>query len=128
MVETDLDVGDFLGGFIAAESAEFYQCDPAQPWHQEQIDTSSGSGAAFGYWGGRVTLALFVMLLLRPKRSGRDIVGYPPLFGLNRACAKARDLSGRWCDLVRDIYDSTFLWVGDDRNSAKTDQFGVCCG
>jgi MFS transporter, UMF1 family len=54
---------------------------------EEEIGKISGSGFAFGYWGG--VLALFILLLLFVEQSnGKTLIGLDPVFGLVNADAK----------------------------------------
>jgi len=63
----------FYIGFIAAESAlNFVNAILPSLGNDREVGRISGSGAAFGYWGGVVSL--FVMLLLLAEN---DQGGYP---------------------------------------------------
>jgi MFS transporter, UMF1 family len=54
---------------------------------EEEIGKISGSGFAFGYWGG--VLALFIMLLLFVEQgNSKTLIGLDPVFGLVNADAK----------------------------------------
>jgi len=54
---------------------------------EEEIGKISGSGFAFGYWGG--VLALFILLLLFVEQgNGKTLIGLDPVFGLVNAGAK----------------------------------------
>ncbi|WP_439155708.1 MFS transporter [Yoonia sp.] len=73
----------FYIGFIAAESAlNFVNAILPSLGTDDEIGRISGSGAAFGYWGG--VLALFAMLLfLAENDQGVTLLGIAPLFGLD---------------------------------------------
>ena len=73
----------FYVGFIAAESAlNFVNAILPSLGNDEEIGRISGSGAAFGYWGG--VLALFIMLLFMAENdAGVTLLGNAPLFGLD---------------------------------------------
>ena len=73
----------FYIGFIAAESAlNFVNAILPSLGNDDEIGRISGSGAAFGYWGG--VLALFAMLLfLAENDQGVTLLGNAPLFGLD---------------------------------------------
>lgn len=73
----------FYVGFIAAESAlNFINAILPSLGNDEEVGRISGSGAAFGYWGG--VAALFVMLLFfAENEEGVTLLGNAPLFGLD---------------------------------------------
>lgn len=73
----------FYIGFIAAESAlNFVNAILPSLGNDKEIGRISGSGAAFGYWGG--VLALFMMLLfMAENEQGVTLLGTAPLFGLD---------------------------------------------
>ncbi|MBE0412556.1 MFS transporter [Yoonia sp.] len=73
----------FYIGFIAAESAlNFVNAILPSLGNDHEIGRISGSGSAFGYWGG--VLALFAMLLfLAENDQGVTLLGIAPLFGLD---------------------------------------------
>lgn len=73
----------FYLGFIAAESAlNFVNAILPSLGDDAEIGRISGSGAAFGYWGG--VLSLFIMLLLLAENeNGVTLLGSAPLFGLD---------------------------------------------
>ena len=78
---------------------------------ENEVGKISGSGFAFGYWGG--VLGLFIMLLLFAENdSGKTLIGLDPLFGLD---AEAREgtrfvgpFSALWYILFMAIF---FRWV-----------------
>lgn len=73
----------FYIGFIAAESAlNFVNAILPSLGNDDEIGRISGSGAAFGYWGG--VLSLFAMLLFMAENDqGVTLLGTAPLFGLD---------------------------------------------
>lgn len=73
----------FWIGFIASESALNINNAMLPALSNERtIGRLSGSGAAFGYWGG--VLSLFIMLLfLAENDKGVTLIGTAPLFGLD---------------------------------------------
>jgi UMF1 family MFS transporter len=74
----------FYVGFIAAESAlNFVNAMLPSLGTKEEIGRISGSGAAFGYWGGVVSLAIMLLLFVE-QDSGRTIfLELDPALGLN---------------------------------------------
>ncbi len=80
---------------------------------KEQIGRISGSGWAFGYWGG--VLALFLMLLfLAENEDGVTLLGNPPILGLDAAAREGTrsvgPLTAVWYALFMVPF---FLWVPD---------------
>ena len=73
----------FYIGFFASESAlNFVNAILPSLGSTEEVGRISGSGAAFGYWGGVVSL--FIMLLLLAENdAGVTLLGNAPLFGLD---------------------------------------------
>jgi UMF1 family MFS transporter len=105
----------FYVGFIAAESAlNFTNAILPSLGTKEQIGRISGSGAAFGYWGG--VTALFVMLLLLAENDqGVTLLGNPPLFGLDPDMREGTRSVGPMIAIWFAIFMIPFfLWVRDD--------------
>jgi UMF1 family MFS transporter len=75
----------FWTGFVAGEAAlninnaQLPSLAPAA-----RIGRISGTGAALGYWGGVLSLAL-MLLLLAENEAGTTLLGNPPAFGLDPA-------------------------------------------
>ncbi len=87
---------------------------------KEQIGRISGSGWAFGYWGG--VLALFIMLLLLAENDqGVTLLGNPPMFGLDAAAREGTrsvgPLTAVWYALFMIPF---FLWVPDVKRKKVT--------
>ncbi len=73
----------FYVGFIAAESAlNFTNAILPSLGNDQEIGRISGSGSAFGYWGGVVSL-IIMLLLLAENDQGVTLLGNAPLFGLD---------------------------------------------
>ncbi len=85
---------------------------------KEEIGRMSGSGFAFGYVGGFLTL-LIMLLLLDDGTNGKTLLGNPPLFGLDPALREGTrsvgPLSAIWYVVFMIPF---FLWV---REPARTD-------
>ncbi len=75
----------FYVGFVASESClNFVNAFLPSLGTEQEVGRISGSGAAFGYWGGVV--ALFVMLLLLAENDGgTTLIGLDPILGLDPA-------------------------------------------
>ncbi len=105
----------FYVGFIAAESAlNFVNAILPSLGTKDEIGRISGSGAAFGYWGG--VTALFVMLLLLAENEqGVTLLGNPPLFGLDPDMREGTRSVGPMIALWFAVFMIPFfLWVRDD--------------
>jgi len=101
-------------GFIGAEYALiFINSQLPSLGSQEEVGALSGSGFAFGYAGG--VLSLLVMLLLFVEQpSGKTLIGIDPAFGLDAATREGTRFVGPftalWFALFMVPY---FLWVRD---------------
>ncbi|MBE0454342.1 MFS transporter [Roseovarius autotrophicus] len=102
----------FAFGFIGAEYALiFINAQLPSLGTEEEVGAISGSGFAFGYAGG--VLSLFLMLLLFVEQpSGKTLIGLDPLFGLDADAREGTRLVGpftaMWYALFMIPY---FLWV-----------------
>ncbi len=105
----------FYVGFVAAESGlNFVNAILPSLGKKEDIGRISGSGAAFGYWGGVVSL--FVMLLLLAESdAGVTLLGNPPLFGLDPEMREGTRSVGPLIAIWYAVFMIPFfLWVRDD--------------
>ena len=74
----------FYVGFFAAESAlNFVNAILPSLGDDKAIGRISGSGAAFGYWGGVTSLMIMLALFVEDPSTGLTRLGNPPLFGLD---------------------------------------------
>ena len=104
----------FYVGFFAAESAlNFVNAILPSLGDDRQVGRISGSGAAFGYWGG--VLALFLMLLfLAENEDGVTLLGNPPLFGLDPEQREGTRSVGPFIAIWYVIFIVPFfMWVRD---------------
>ncbi|SMX40202.1 MFS transporter [Octadecabacter ascidiaceicola] len=105
----------FYVGFIAAESAlNFTNAILPSLGTKDEIGRISGSGAAFGYWGG--VTALFIMLLLfAENEQGVTLLGNAPLFGLDPEMREGTRSVGPFIAFWFALFMIPFwLWVRDD--------------
>ncbi len=120
----------FYIGFIAAESAlNFVNAILPSLGNKDEIGRISGSGAAFGYWGG--VTALFVMLLLLAENeAGVTLLGNPPLFGLDPEMREGTRSVGPMIAIWFAIFMIPFfLWVRDDpKLGGKSTSLGSVAG
>ena len=75
---------------------------------KEEIGQISGSGFAFGYWGGVV--ALFIMLLLfAENETGKTLLGIKPLLGLDPAMREGTRFVGPFSALWFIVFMAVFF-------------------
>ncbi|WP_109465710.1 MFS transporter [Albibacillus kandeliae] len=101
-------------GFIGAEFALiFINAQLPDLGSEEEVGEISGSGFAFGYLGGLVSLAL-VLALLVEQGNGKTLAGLAPVFGLDPAQMEGTRAVGPftaiWFALFMVPY---FLWFRD---------------
>lgn len=112
-------------GFIGAEFALiFVNAQLPSLAGREDVGNVSGSGFAFGYLGG--VLSLFVMLLLFVEQAnGKTLIGLSPLFGLDAAAREGTRAVGPftalWFALFMVPY---FLWVREGRATGQRGTLG----
>ncbi len=120
----------FYVGFIAAESAlNFINAILPSLGNDEEVGRISGSGAAFGYWGG--VTALFVMLLLLAENEqGVTLLRNPPLFGLDPDMREGTRSVGPFIAIWYVIFIIPFfLWVRDSPKAvAKSTKLSAVAG
>lgn len=120
----------FYVGFIAAESAlNFVNAILPSLGNKDEIGRISGSGAAFGYWGG--VAALFLMLaLLAENDQGVTMLGNPPIFGLDPEMREGTRSVGPMIAVWFAVFMIPFfLWVRDDpKLGGKPTNFGSVAG
>ncbi len=118
---TNIMLAAFIIGFIGMEfTTIFTNAILPELGTKEEIGQISGSGFAFGYWGGLISL--FIMLLLfAENEAGKTMLGISPLFGFD---AEAREgtrfvgpFSAIWFAVVMTIF---FLWVKEVPKPSKT--------
>lgn len=105
----------FLIGFVVAESGiNVTNAILPSLGDDRTVGRISGSGAAFGYWGG--VMALMVMLLfLAENADGVTLLGNPPALGLDPAEREGTRAVGPFIALWNLVFlIPFFLWVRDD--------------
>lgn len=116
----------FYVGFFAAESAlNFVNAILPSLGNDKEIGRISGSGAAFGYWGGVVSL--FIMLLLLAENdAGVTLLGIAPLFGLDPDLREGTRSVGPFIAVWYVIFMIPFfMWVRDvPQEKASTPSMG----
>jgi len=111
----------FYIGFFAAESGlNFTNAILPSLGTEKQIGRISGSGAAFGYWGGVVSL--FAMLLFFAENdTGKTLIGLSPALGLDAAAREGTRSVGPFIAIWYMLFMVPFfLWVRDEPVKTKT--------
>lgn len=108
----------FYVGFFAAESAlNFVNAILPSLGTDKEIGRISGSAAAFGYWGGVVSLFI-MLLLLAEDENGVTLLGNAPLFGLDPDLREGTRAVGPFIAIWFVIFIIPFfLYVRDSPNA-----------
>ena len=106
----------FFVAFIAAESAlNFINAILPSLGNKDEIGRISGSGAAFGYWGGVVSLAIMLLFFVEQDNGRTIFVGLEPPFGLNAEAKEGTRFVGPFIAIWFAVFMIPFfLWVRDD--------------
>ena len=106
----------FYIGFIAAESAlNFVNAYLPSLGNEDEVGKISGSGAAFGYWGGLVSLIIMLLFFAESGDTGKTLIGLDPLFGLDAAQKEGTRFVGPFMAIWFALFMIPFfLWVRDD--------------
>lgn len=81
---------------------------------REELGHISGSGWAFGYWGGLVALAVVLGLMTPAPGSDRTILGMAPVLGLDPALGEGARAAGPFSALWYVVFMVPFfLWSPD---------------
>ncbi|MDP5086626.1 MAG: MFS transporter, partial [Yoonia sp.] len=120
----------FYVGFFAAESAlNFVNAILPSLGNEAEVGRISGSGAAFGYWGG--VTSLFIMLLLFAENDqGVTLLGNAPLFGLDPEMREGTRSVGPFIAIWYVIFIIPFfMFVRDDpKAERKSTKLGAVWG
>ncbi|MEP5155135.1 MFS transporter [Planktotalea sp.] len=113
-------------GFIGAEYALiFTNAQLPGLGTREQIGKISGSGFAFGYLGGVVSLAIALLLLVE-QGNGKTIAGLDPLFGLDPSAREGTRATGPFAALWFALFMIPyFLWVREVRTDQIRSSFSA---
>lgn len=106
----------FYIGLIASESMlNFINAILPSLGNKDEIGRISGSGAAFGYWGGVVSLAI-VLLFFAEQDNGRTfMLELEPPFGLNADAKEGTRFTGPFIAIWFGVFMIPFfLFVRDD--------------
>ncbi|MCC5974948.1 MAG: MFS transporter [Rubellimicrobium sp.] len=104
----------FSLGFIAGESAlNVSNAILPSLGNERTVGRISGSGAAFGYWGGVLSLVL-MLLFLAENDQGVTLLGNPPAFGLDPDAREGTRFVGPFIAIWYAVFIIPFfLWVPD---------------
>ncbi|MDG1470195.1 MAG: MFS transporter [Ascidiaceihabitans sp.] len=107
-------------GFIGAEYALiFINAQLPALGTKEEIGKISGSGFAFGYMGGVISLAI-VLVFVVEQNTGKTIAGLDPIFGLDASMREGTRATGPFAALWFAIFMIPyFLWVREVRTTRK---------
>ena len=113
-------------GFVGAEYALiFINSQLPELGDDSEVGEISGSGFAFGYFGGLISLAIMLLLFVE-QANGKTLIGLDPAFGLDAAAQEGTRFVGPftagWFVLFMVPY---FLWVRDDPDSGKNGSVGL---
>ncbi|WP_417806443.1 MFS transporter [Thioclava sp.] len=85
---------------------------------REQIGKISGSGWAFGYVGGLITLLIMLFLLQASPTSGKTMLGIAPLFGLDVTTREDTRVVGPLVAIWYTVFMIPFFyWVREPRKA-----------
>jgi len=107
-------------GFIGAEFALiFANSQLPNLGDKDDVGAISGSGFAFGYLGG--VISLFIMLLLFVEQgTGKTLIGLDPVLGLDAETREGTRAVGPFTALWFMVFMVPyFLWVKDDAHTGK---------
>ncbi|KUJ76463.1 MFS transporter [Ruegeria marisrubri] len=112
-------------GFVGAEYALiFINSQLPDLGDDHEVGEISGSGFAFGYFGGLLSLAIMLALFVE-QPNGKTLIGLDPLFGLDASQREGTRFVGPftagWFVLFMVPY---FLWVRDGERASKPGSFG----
>ena len=110
-------------GFVGAEYALiFINSQLPDLGDDSEVGEISGSGFAFGYFGGLISLAIMLALFVE-QANGKTLIGLNPIFGLDASQQQGTRFVGPftagWFVLFMVPY---FLWVRED---VPTDKSGT---
>ena len=106
----------FYAAFFASESAlNFVNAILPSLGNRAEVGRISGSGAAFGYWGGVVSLFIMLLLFVEDPDSGVTLIGLAPALGLDPAQMEGTRAVGPFIAIWYALFMVPFfLYVRDD--------------
>ncbi len=86
---------------------------------KEEIGQISGSGFAFGYWGGVVALVI-MLLLFAENETGKTLIGISPLFGLDAEMREGTRFVGPFSAIWYIVFMAVFFrWVHEPKGHTR---------
>ena len=86
---------------------------------REEIGRISGSGWAFGYLGGLLALILMLAVFQIDLKTGKTLVGLPPMFGLDPETREGTRIVGPLTAIWYVVFMIPFfLWVREPRDAS----------
>ncbi|WP_090158186.1 MFS transporter [Loktanella sp. DSM 29012] len=106
----------FYAAFFCAESAlNFVNAILPSLGNRQEVGRISGSGAAFGYWGGVASLFIMLLLFVEDPDSGVTLIGLAPALGLDPAQMEGTRAVGPFIAVWFALFMAPFfLYVRDD--------------
>ncbi|MBS1302359.1 MFS transporter [Loktanella sp. SALINAS62] len=106
----------FYLAFFCAESAlNFVNAILPSLGNRHEIGRISGSGAAFGYWGGVASLFIMLLLFVEDPDTGVTLIGLAPALGLDPAQMEGTRSVGPFIAIWFAIFMVPFfMYVRDD--------------
>lgn len=116
-------------GFIGAEYALiFINAQLPALGTKEEIGKISGSGFAFGYLGGVISLAI-VLVFIVEQNTGKTIAGLDPLFGFDASEREGTRATGPFTALWFAVFMIPyFMWVREVKTTRKRASVGQALG
>jgi len=102
----------FIFGFVGMEFATiFTNSFLPELGGEHEVGKISGSGFAFGYWGGVLALAI-MLVLFAEGGNGKTLIGISPLFGLDAAAREGTRFVGPFTAFWYILFMIPFfMWV-----------------
>ena len=117
----------FFGiGLIGMEFATIFTNSlmPSLADHDE-MGKISGSGFAFGYTGGILSLVIMLLLLAESSTTGKTLIGLDPLFGLDAAAREGTRAVGPFTAIWYAVFMLPFfLWVREPKGTGTGRSLG----
>ncbi len=112
----------FYLGFIAAEAAlNFINAYLPGLGSDEEVGRISGSGAAFGYLGGFISLIIMLVFFADNADTGKTFIGIEPAFGLDASQREGTRAVGPIIAIWYIIFIVPFfMWVKDEPSGNTT--------
>ncbi|AGT07434.1 MFS transporter [Paracoccus aminophilus] len=86
-----------------------------------EIGRVSGTGFAFGYLGGVVSLAVMLLFFAENTQTGRTLIGLAPAFGLDPTLREGTRAAGPLTAIWYIVFMLPFLfWVKEPRSASNT--------